>query len=124
MSHDCAAELIEILQAENAALRAGDAVGAAALLARKQAAAATFAAAHRRGRAPPPHGVVRQLNDLADENKALLERAIAVQGRVIETLARAIPAALARNTATAPRYDARGTLAQRPATAWTLRGRA
>ncbi len=124
MSHDCAAELIEILQAENAALRAGDAVGAAALLARKQIAATAFAAAHRRGRAPPPHGVVRRLNDLADENKALLERAIAVQGRVIETLARAIPAALARNTATAPRYDARGTLAQRPVTAWTLRGRA
>ncbi len=124
MSHDCAAELIETLQAENTALRAGNAAGAAVLLARKQVAAAIFATAHRRGEAPPLREVVRQLNDLAGENKALLERAIAVQGRVIETLARAIPAALARNTATAPRYDARGTLAARPATAWTLRARA
>jgi hypothetical protein len=80
-----AARLVE----ENAALAALDLPKAAAMLAGKQRAVADFVAAQpdaMRG----AETMLRRLGTLADENKALLERAIAAQGRVIELIARAV----------------------------------
>jgi hypothetical protein len=108
--------LSEALARENTALAAVDFVAAAALLDAKREAAGRFAAAHARlaatGRpgGPPPRDVAdiaRRLRDLAAENKKLLERAIAAQRRVIGSIARAAPRAMARS----PRYDAKGALA-------------
>ena len=78
------------LEAENAALSALDLPGAAALLADKQRAVAELAAASPLA-VPNPAGerIARRLQALAQENKRLLERAIAVQGRVIGVVAHA-----------------------------------
>jgi hypothetical protein len=85
--------LAETLEAENSALTALDLPRAGAMLARKQRALADLAAA----RAPSSsHGaaerMARRLQGLALENKRLLERAIAAQGRVIEVVAHAAAA--------------------------------
>ncbi|HEY7581020.1 MAG TPA: hypothetical protein VH855_25785 [Acetobacteraceae bacterium] len=86
--------LAETLEAENSALTGLDLPRAGAMLARKQRALADLAAAqaHR-----TPHvaadRMARRLQALALENKRLLERAIAAQGRVIEVVARAASAA-------------------------------
>ncbi|MBC7801937.1 MAG: hypothetical protein H7Z10_15065, partial [Gemmatimonadaceae bacterium] len=48
-------------------------------------------------------GLALRLRDLAEENRTLLERAIAVQGRVLDLVARA-----ARQGAGANRYGAGG----------------
>ncbi len=107
--------LSEALARENAALAAVDFVAAGALLDAKREAAGHFAAAHARlaaaGRpaGPLPRDVAdiaRRLRNLAAEYKTLLERAIAAQRRVIGSIARAVPRAMAR----APRYDFRGAL--------------
>ena len=50
------------------------------------------------------------MRDLAEQNKQLVEHAIAVQGRVIGMLVRAAPKALARS----PRYTAGGAIAAAP----------
>jgi hypothetical protein len=84
-----ATALVETLEAENAALAALDLPRAAGLLADKQRAVAEFAAA-----APQPAAqrTARRLRALAIENKRLLERALAVQGKVIGIVARAAAA--------------------------------
>lgn len=89
-----AARLSRVLDAENAALRTLDLPAAAALLNEKLAATRSLAeaAAHAGTReAPNPEaaGLALRLRDLAQENRLLLERAIAVQGRVLDLVARA-----------------------------------
>jgi len=82
--------LAETLEAENSALTTLDLPRAGAMLARKQRALADLAAAkaHRTSHDAADR-MARRLQALALENKRLLERAIAAQGRVIEVLARA-----------------------------------
>lgn len=92
-----AQRLTEALRAENEALARLDLTGAAALAVPKQQAsdafAAAFAAASRTGskaegteRARAEELALR-LRDLGAENRRLLERAIDLQSRVIETIA-------------------------------------
>ena len=83
---DAATRLADTLAAENTALAALDLPLAVALLPQKQTAVAAFIdAAH----APISRDLAERLRSLAQENKALLERAIAAQGRVIAVIARA-----------------------------------
>ena len=93
---DAGTALAETLEAENSALTALDLPRVGAMLARKQRALADLAAAAARVDAPSHHAadrVARRLQALALENKRLLQRAIAAQGRVIEVVARAaVPA--------------------------------
>ncbi|MEO3474490.1 hypothetical protein AAFN86_21670 [Roseomonas sp. CAU 1739] len=96
--------LAEALRAENEALAKLDLPRAATLATSKIAASDAFAAAYaaqaKHGAAPD--GPVRQaaavltrrLEELGQENRRLLERAVALQSRVIETIA---GAALQRN---------------------------
>jgi gamma-glutamyltranspeptidase len=118
-----AARLADALRAENEALAALDLKRAAAMLPEKTEAAAAFTAlgnAMRPGQEPEARDLAARLRDLAEENRRLLERAIAVQGRVLETIASA-----ARAQASAPRYGARGALApDRKAAAFALSARA
>jgi hypothetical protein len=99
-----------VLARENAALAALDLVRAGGFLAEKRAATDALALALVAGTGTlPAPAQAEQLRDLAGENRRLLERAIAVQGRVIAVIARAVP----RN-AVAPRYAAHGGMARAP----------
>lgn len=106
--------LAELLARENAALAAMDLPSATALVEAKRAAADAFVAAQAKAAAKGalPAGavqvpeVVRRLGDLAAENRLLLERAMAVQQRVLAIIAEAAP----RASAVAPRYGAAGGL--------------
>jgi hypothetical protein len=105
--------LAEALRAENEALAALDLTRAAAMAARKvQAsdafAAATAAAARVNARADGPVRAAAQrlaedLGGLGQQNRRLLEEAIALQSRVIETIAHA-----SRPLAAAPGYGRAG----------------
>ena len=89
---DAGTAMVETLEAENSALIALDLPRAGAMFARKQRALADLAAAAARGNTPSNGAadrMTRRLQALALENKRLLERAIAAQGRVIEVVARA-----------------------------------
>ncbi len=92
-----ARRLMEALSAENAALARLDLAAAGALARGKRQAAdafeAAYAAAHRSGvkaagaeREAAEH-IALSLRDLTAENRRLLERAIDLQSRVIETIA-------------------------------------
>jgi ribonuclease D len=111
---DAARELAEILEAENAALAAVDYAGAARLTQAKHSAADAFARASAARESPEADAAVRALAlpQLAETNRRLLERALVVQRRVIQTFARAVP-----RTPAAPRYGANGTLTQATRTA-------
>ncbi len=89
-------DLAETLEAENTALTSLDLPQAGAMLARKQRALADLAAAQT---LPVQHDsaqrMVRRLQNLALENKRLLERAIAAQGRVMGVVASAAAPAVA-----------------------------
>jgi hypothetical protein len=98
---DAAAALIEVLQAENAALEAMDLERAAALLGAKQAATAALAAAPCADAA-----AVAEIRALAERNRTLLERGMAVQGRLIGMVAQAARQA---NAAESTGYGASGT---------------
>jgi len=107
-----AIRLADVLTRENAALAALELPRAAAMLAEKRTATQAFtdlsAAAHTvtaddRGRLAGP---VRQLRALAAENKALLERALAVQSRIVGVVAGAI-----RAMPGPPRYRSTGEMA-------------
>lgn len=102
-----AVQLAEVLMAENTALDAFDLPGAAALLTRKTSAAEAFIAACVAAPRATAHEGAR-LARLAEENRRKLQRAIAIQGRVIEIIARAVPRALQQ---AAPRYGAQGRVA-------------
>jgi hypothetical protein len=101
--------LAELLARENAALAAMDLPSATALVEAKRAAADAFVAAQAKavssGAVTVPD-VVRRLGELAAENRLLLERAMAVQQRVLAIIAEAAP----RVSAVAPRYGAAGGL--------------
>ena len=102
--------LAELLDRENAALRAMNFKAAVALLPEKQRAADGFAVDQPRFDGVPPQSrrelerIVLRLKAAAAENKQLLERAITVQGRVIGIVVKALPRALD----SAPRYGAQG----------------
>ncbi|WP_428376603.1 hypothetical protein [Lichenicoccus sp.] len=105
---DASSLLLDVLDAENAALRRLDLAAAVALVAAKQAALARFEAA--RPRTPPPHGSEPALGAAAirlqaalAENRKLLERAMTVQGRIMALLARA-----AREQIPEQRYGSQG----------------
>ncbi len=95
-----AIRLADVLQTENAALTALNMPAAARLLGEKIAAADAFEAARAGGVAPAQQGELdqlgRQLMQLGLENRRLLERAMAVQSRVIATVARAARATAGR----------------------------
>jgi hypothetical protein len=102
------AEAVERLSAllaeENAALEAMDFARAGGLLAPKHAAADALAAAWR---AAEPGAVavegLSQLGRLAEENRQLLKRAMRVQSRVLDLVAKA-----ARGSSGTQRYGAEG----------------
>ena len=110
--------LAEALRAENEALAALDMTRAAAMATRKMQATDAFAAAaaaatSTRARAEgetraAAEKMARSLTDLGRENRELLETAIALQSRVIETIAGA-----AKPLAAAPGYG-RGGLRRPP----------
>lgn len=108
--------LIETLTRENAALTALDLPRAAGMLADKQRTVEAFAAAQATTQSTASRAALeplaRRLNALAEENRLLLERSIAVQSRVIGVIARAASRAVA-----APCYGACGDIARvgRPA---------
>jgi hypothetical protein len=90
--------LAEALRAENEALAQHDLTRAAALALTKQQASDAFAAAYAAAQrlqakvAPgeeeaTAEALTLRLRDLGEENRRLLERAIALQSRVIETIA-------------------------------------
>lgn len=116
---EAAERLAVVLRRENAALAALDLRAAAALLAEKRSAAAALLDTLAAGGAPRPLQV-RLLSDLAGENRRRLEHAIAVQGRVIGLVARA----LRGTTPTTPRYGATGMVAARPASPVAFSARA
>lgn len=114
-----AARLAAVLAAENAALAALDLPGAAAMLDAKQRAVEAFAALRPEPEARPAAPaspaqwmtIGRQLIGLAAENRTLLERAIAVQARVLGVIAQA---GRRESAAKAPGYGARGRLRAAP----------
>jgi hypothetical protein len=110
------AALAALLEHENRLLEALDLAAAAALLPAKQGATTTFLRAQVRTKSSggiPPAGHIAmaglgaRLRTLAAENRRLLERGLAAQGRVIAVIARAVRA----HPVTAPRYGATGALA-------------
>jgi flagellar biosynthesis/type III secretory pathway chaperone len=80
--------LTSVLEEENQSLEALDFTAASRFFARKQSAVLALATV---GPAddPPSLGAIAALRDAAAANRILLERAIAVQGRVLGILAQA-----------------------------------
>ncbi len=98
--------LADVLERENLALKAMDLRGAAALLAEKTAAMADLGALASKQSGPAETelaSIARRLDGIARENRRLLERAIAVQQRVIGIVVRA-----AASAAVKPSYGAVG----------------
>jgi hypothetical protein len=96
--------LSALLREENAALSAMDFARAGGLLAAKHAAADALASAWRA--AEPDHvapEAMQALGVLAEENRQLLKRAMRVQRRVLDMVARA-----AKNAQRTPGYGAAG----------------
>ncbi len=109
-----AARLADVIAAENAALAAFDLRAAATTVIVKHHAAETFTAALRKQAAPiepnrrdRAEAIGERLAALVQENRRLLERAIAAQTRVMEIIARASRRELAARTT---RYGAFGAL--------------
>ncbi len=122
--HAAAAELADVLEHENAALRRLDLPTVTALLETKRRALETFQSAARK--ADPvveADGVMRplarRLQDAATENKKLLERAMAAQQHVMSLLAQA-----ARQAAPTKLYGAFGAYVGRADGAFALSARA
>ncbi len=117
---DAVARLSALLIEENAALDAMDFARAGSLLAAKHAAADALAAAWRA--ADPGAAVSEKMHELgllADSNRQLLKRAMRVQHRVLDLVAKA-----ARQPTSAARYGAEGRPASSRAMAQTLKTRA
>jgi hypothetical protein len=117
---EAVARLSALLAEENAALDAMDFARAGGLLAAKHAAADALAAAWR---AAEPTNVVsesmRALGILAEENRQLLKRAMRVQRRVLDLVAKA-----ARTAPQTSRYAAGGKMAAHDHGAQSLKTRA
>ena len=114
-ARDACAELSRVLRAENAALAAMDISRANALLQEKITATDALSAALKTRPELPEaaRAEITGLLALAAENKALLERAMLAQRRVLSCIARAVPKALGQ----AGNYNAGGktrSLAQMP----------
>jgi hypothetical protein len=112
--------MIALLVEENAALAAMDFARAGALLAPKHAAADALAAAWRA--ADPGMEVtdkMRELGELAEENRQLLKRAMRVQRRVLDLVAKAARAPLPTG-----RYGAAGRPAEERVNGKSLKTRA
>lgn len=108
-----------LLVEENAALEAMDFARAGGLLAPKHAAADALAAAWR---AADPAAIANDkmldLGRLAEENRQLLKRAMRVQSRVLDLVAKA-----ARSGPQSNRYGAAGKPAARPMDAQSFKAR-
>ncbi len=120
---DAAVDLVGLLARENEALGQMDLARAAAMVGAKRRAAEAFAeasgGAESTARLAPP--LQRQLAELAEENRRLLERAMKVQGRVMGTIA----GAMARRAREQGGYGANGArTAHGKAPALTLSARA
>ena len=102
MKPDAARSLAAVLEDENAALRVLDIARVADLVGAKRAAVQALA-----GGAPAGVDVAmaERLHVLANDNRRLLERAMAVQSRVVALLAEAMKPPVA-----APRYARNGTM--------------
>jgi hypothetical protein len=109
-----AGALAELLERENGLLAALDLGGAAQLLAAKQQATSAFLKAQVAATAVAPtpaacaalRTLAPRLKALAGDNRRLLERGLAAQGRVIAVIARAARTQPAAH----PRYAASGVL--------------
>ncbi|MGC8469333.1 MAG: hypothetical protein ACP5NI_05440 [Acetobacteraceae bacterium] len=96
---DAAVALADTLAAENAALGGLDLARAASLLPAKERATEAFLAAQAApglvrsatAATQASSDLGRRLGALVLENRRLLERALAVQGRVVATVVRALP---------------------------------
>ena len=88
-----ATQLADLLEQENRALAACDLRGAAAMLDAKQKATAAFGTAIGQPATAGPalRPIAARLAATAAENRRLLERSIAIQGRVLAIVARAAP---------------------------------
>ena len=104
--HSAVRTLSELLRQENEALLAMDFGRAGALLASKHTAADALAAAWRAASGDIPEADLLKLGALADENRRLLNRAMRVQRRVLDLVAKA-----ARSAHPPPRYGAGGRAA-------------
>ncbi len=100
---EAARRLASVLREENAALAAMDFARAGALLGAKHAAADGLAAATKSAAAGNGGEALRELTVLAEENRRLLNRALRVQRRVLDVVARA-----ARQNGGPARYDTNG----------------
>lgn len=111
LSHeDAIRQLAALLREENAALAAMDFARAGALLSAKHAAAGALeAAARTEGGAAPDPAALRELGELADENRRLLNRALRIQRRVLDVVAKA-----ARRAAPPAPYGRSGQPETRP----------
>jgi hypothetical protein len=117
---EAVARLSALLIEENAALEAMDFARAGALLASKHAAADALAAAWRA--ADPGAAVSEKMHELgllAESNRQLLKRAMRVQHRVLDLVAKA-----ARQPSAAARYGAEGRPAANRSSAQALKTRA
>jgi hypothetical protein len=85
-----AERLADILARENAALNRLDFPAAVALLAGKEAALAEMAQMPEPVRTPALVALAQRMRVLAEENRVLLERAIGVQTRIVQIVARAV----------------------------------
>jgi hypothetical protein len=89
---DAANRVAEVLAQENAALQRMDLPAAVALVPAKEAALADLARETplpSSALSPTVLALGRRLADLAEENRILLERAIGVQARIVQMIARA-----------------------------------
>jgi flagellar biosynthesis/type III secretory pathway chaperone len=93
---EAAQRLVDLLRQENEALKRLDFPAAVALLGAKEAALADLEKPPQLPMIQP--ALAQRLGELAEENQVLLERAIAVQSRVVRIVARAYapPPALTR----------------------------
>jgi hypothetical protein len=121
-----ASRLIAVLERENAALATLDLTATAALLSEKQDATAAFVQARTAFAAGPPSPRLRplaeRLLELGAENRRLLERAMAVQTRVMGLVARALPVSAAPGYGYG--YGAGGAVPGRRPIAFALSARA
>lgn len=122
--------LSAVLAEETALLDALDLSGAGGLLARKRDAVAALQGALAGGGAAIPDDAdratalrdsVRRMLDLADANRAAVERGLALQMRLVQAIAQAVPRARATE---APSYQPDGSkVATRPPQAYAFLSR-
>ncbi len=112
-------DMAKVLREENAALAAMDFVRAGTFLAPKHAAADELAAAWRAADVEPSGTAqVQELGRLAEENRLLLTRAMRVQRRVLDLVARAAREAQPQNS-----YSAAGRYRTAPVAPQNLKTR-